>query len=196
MKEEDIELRMQQLIEATENRRAAEEQRLQAERGRIEAEIKRLHLEEHSARLLANISTDIKLVLESVSRYESSDHERMLVILLSVLGLVQVLAVRVCGGEVGEILDMIRSNSMKVQFGDNATVRNMVDGQQVNIKSPIAIIERLIKEQDTKTIESELDSLPEDMADVVVAALAGPLSAAKMIAIKIANKWRVTRDSR
>jgi hypothetical protein len=190
------------LTTAAEARIKAETERSEAERQRLEAERLRLRVEHENNALLCRILQDTSAIAARVGEYSANDHDRMLQMLESILALTQVTALRVSGSELDVLVKSIDSVKkgvgMQVTLGDKATIQNIVEGQQYNNSSNIDTVLvaaiNAIKADDPAGAETALNSLPGDMLDVAIAALNGPLAAARMIARKVGDKWRVSRS--
>ena len=110
------------------------------------------------------------------------------------------------GAELETMLNLIEKtvggNKMQVT-ATTMTVGNMVEGEQnvagnteIHSEVPVQVLRTLVEainKNDIKTVESVVETLPADIADVAIAAVNGPLAAASMIARKVAGKWRISR---
>lgn len=188
--DETLDTKLKNLMRVAEERRAAEEQRLAEERQRNERELKRLNAEMENATAIKAIVKRIERVLQSVSQYRGDDHRKMLSNLEAIMKLVQVIAVRVGGREIHDVLSQMEgAEKVRIITGDNATIGTIADGNATvdNIVNSVSF-------DDLPEAEKKINSLPEDIANVAVAAMQGPLQAAGVIATKVANKWRLTRQ--
>lgn len=198
-----------QLLEAVGTLTAAAEQRVKAEVERTQAEQQRISLEQHKLRLeqennaiLCRILQETLKITGKVGEYSPEDHSRMLTMLESILVLTQVIALRVGGSDYDALLDTIRrtkegGSKVQITMGNDASVGNIVEGIQNNaigVNEALRDLLSAIDADDPREVELILNTLPQDIVDVVIAAIQGPLAAAKMIAEKIARKWHVTRS--
>ncbi|MFA5379194.1 MAG: hypothetical protein WC455_25790 [Dehalococcoidia bacterium] len=198
-----------QLLDAVSTLTAAAEQRVRAEVERTQAEQQRISLEQHKLKLeqennaiLCRILQETLRLTDKVGQYSSEDHDNMLGMLESILALTQVIALRVGGSDYDKLMDTIRhtregGNKVQITMGDQATVGNIVEGIQNNaagVNEALRDLITAINTDDPANVELALNTLPTDIVDVVLAAIQGPLVAARMIAQKVAHKWVVTRS--
>lgn len=198
-----------QLLEAVSTLTAAAEQRVKAEVERTQAEQQRISLEQHKLKLeqennaiLCRILQETLKLTDKVGQYSSEDHDNMLGMLESILALTQVIALRVGGSDYDKLIETIRytregGSKVQITMGDQATVGNIVEGIQNNaagINEALRDLITAINTDDPANVESALNTLPTDIVDVVLAAIQGPLVAARMIAQKVAHRWVVTRS--
>lgn len=198
-----------QLLEAVNTLTAAAEQRVKAEVERTQAEQKRISVEQHKLRLeqennaiLCRILQETLKITDRIGQYSAEDHDRMLAMLESILALTQVIALRVGGNDYEVLLDTIKhtrqgDNKVQITMGNDANIGNIVEGVQNNAAGVNEALRDLlvaINSDDPQNVESTLNTLPQDIVDVALAAIQGPLVAARMIAQKVANKWHVTRS--
>ena len=199
----------EQLLEAVSTLTTAAEQRVKAEVERTQAEQQRISLEQHKLRLeqennaiLCRILQEMLKVSDRVGHYSGEDHDHMLRMLESILALTQVIALRVGGSDYDKLLDVVKNtrdggNKVQITMGDAANIGNIVEGVQNNaagVNEALRDILSAINASEPAKVESTLNSLPGDIVDVVLAAIQGPLVAAKMIVQKVSNKWTVTRS--
>jgi hypothetical protein len=199
-----------QLLEAVNTLTAAAEQRVRAEVERTQAEQQRISLEQHKLRLeqennaiLCRILQETLKITDRVGEYSAEDHDRMLTMLESILALTQVIALRVGGSDYDVLLDTIRrtkegGNKVQITMGNDANIGNIVEGVQNNaagVNEALRDLLTAINADEPRKVESILNTLPQDIVDVVLAAIQGPLVAARMIVEKVAHKWHVTRSA-
>lgn len=195
MSDDNIIESIERLTRAAEAKRQSEIDRISAEKTRAEIESRRLTREQDNNQLLLEILENTKTLLCSLDDH-SSNHDHLTGIVKSILTLVQVVAIRIGGDNLDSMTDLVRRSverSMDVNIGDNAKVGSIVEGNQY-INSLHGAVEA-IQEDDPEKVEETINSLPEDIVDVVLASLNGPLAAAKMVVNKVGDKWRVTRES-
>lgn len=188
------------LTQAAEARILAETSRSNFEQQRLFAEQERLRMERENNAVLCKILRDTGTIVQSVSTYSPDDHDKMLQILESLLALTQVIALRVNGTELVSLVETIRAiqkgASVQVTLNDQANVGNIVEGTQTisqvyDLDAALTAASKAIGEDNPEAVENALSTLPEDVIDVAVAALSGPIAAARMIARKVSGKWRV-----
>lgn len=200
-----------QLLDAVSTLTAAAEQRVKAEVERTHAEQQRISLEQHKLKLeqennaiLCRILQETLKLTSKIGDYSPEDHDNMLSMLESILALTQVIALRVGGSDFDKLMDTIkqtreRNGKVQITMGNQATVGNIVEGIQNNaagINDALRDLIVAINADDPGQVESTLNTLPQDIVDVVIAAIQGPLVAARMIAQKVANRWVVTRNQK
>ena len=195
---EDNELRqhLAAMTKAAEERKEAEVKRQVAEELRLETEQERLQIERGNRAYIKAILDKLNIVEHSVSEFKPSDHTHMLNELQAILMLVQVIAVRVGGAEIEDVLKLVRgARTLEINTGDNTTIGAVVEGEMTgNVTQNVDRIRDALEANDIATVEEELNTLPGDAIDVALAALRGPMAAAKVIVKKVAGKWRLERD--
>jgi len=189
------------LTEAAEKKARAEAERVQLERERLSLAHHAEQLQQENNALLNRIVNDTTTLVKCIKSYAPEDHDNMLKMLQSILALVQVIALRVSGSELNELMDTVsnaKGATMQVTVGDHAQIKGIVEGTQYvnegfNVDAAIVNAVKAINEDSPEKLEEVLNTLPEDAMDVAIAALNGPITAARMIARKVSDKWRVTR---
>lgn len=202
MSEDQILKSIEALTQAAEARILAETSRSNLEQQRLFAEQERLRMERENNAVLCKILRDTGMIVQNVSTYSPEDHDQMIQILESILSLTQVIALRVNGTELVSLVETIRTiqrgAAVQVTVNDSAKVGNIVEGTQTigqiyDLDAALVAASKAIGDDDPEGVESALNTLPADVIDVAVAALSGPIAAARMIARKVAGKWRVNR---
>jgi hypothetical protein len=192
---------IKKLIDAVEARTRAEIESATVERERAALERLRAEREEQNAIALAQIDTTLEAlvcVIQSLKPSVVLQGERLELI----LELIKVIAswlhaqgYREAGRLDGLIRDIGRRGDMRVDIRNNRDVStgDFIDGDKTTVKFD-TVVERaaeLIEEDKLDEAEDILNSLPEDMLDVALAALNGPMCAANVILQKIRGKARL-----
>lgn len=204
---EEMKLAAERKTAAEQQRQEQEQERTKTEVARISYEKHRLRLEQENNALLVRLLEDTGKILDMLAKHAGYDHSQVVYMLQSILNLSQVIALRVGGAELETMLNLVErtigGNKMQVS-ASSMTVGNMVEGTQnitgdanlINAQIPVEFMRRVteaINEGDIAAVEKEINTLPADIVDVAVAAIQGPLVAARMVAKKIVDKWRVSR---
>lgn len=203
MNEEQLLQAVSTLTTAAEQRVKAEVERTQAEQQRVSLEQHKLRLEQENNAILCRILQETLKMTDKVGQYSAEDHDRMLSMLESILALTQVIALRVGGSDYDALLDTIRrthdgGNKVQITMGNDANIGNIVEGVQnnaVGMNNALRQILEAINANEPAKVESVLNTLPQDIVDVVLAAIQSPLVAARMIVQKVSHKWVVTRSN-
>lgn len=101
-------------------------------------------------------------------------------------------------GRLDSLIRDINRGDMKVDIHNNrdVTTGDFIDGNKtINLDVVIEKAVDLIEQDRLDDAEDLLNSLPEDILDVAVAALSGPLCAAKVIVQKVRGKARLFKKN-
>jgi hypothetical protein len=195
---------IKQLTAAVEAKTRAEIDAANAERERILLERTRADRESENAVTLSKIVTTLEALTLAVNTMEPSvalQSERVELI----LELIKVIAgwlysqgYREAGRLDGLIRDIGGRGDMRVDIRNNRDVRtgDFIDGDKTTIKFE-SVIEKaadLIEKDELDEAEDVLNTLPEDMLDVAIAALNGPMCAANVIIQKVRGKARMLKQ--
>jgi len=208
---------LEQVLTATREQTRIETERLQAERSRLSEETRRCGLEEQRIKVEQETRTLLYEVIDVVRAFSDafshvpSEHSEQRMKLEFLVEMVKVVLVRMRGEEEAqEEIDRLQRIILAKSLGREAVSVSFNAGRDVHdvdigsvaqqsvpseamIKGLVTSITTLVDAERYQEAENVMDSLGEDIIDVVLAAMQGPLAAAGAIIEKISGKVKIRK---
>lgn len=195
---EELMVSIERLTAAAASKAQAEAEKAVAENRRLDIERQRLRIETENNNVLLSILDYSIKTYGLVMQHALEDYREIELSVAAALALARVIAARVGVNDTELVTNAImqaRGNmQVNVNQRDGGTIGNITDNSSSEKLETGELIQLIAAiNNGPKAVEDRVNTLPTDMAEVAVAALQGPLAAAKMIATKVADRWHIAR---